>query len=63
MRTVGRIARLVVAAAGAVLCFTRLLSRLLSIILGWVAAGSVAIGLLGFCTLYLPSRFSANRVR
>jgi hypothetical protein len=61
MGTVDRIIRLAVAAVIAILYFTGLISGVLAIVLGIVAAILVLTSIVSFCPLYLPFKFSTNK--
>ncbi len=58
MGTVDRIIRFVFAVAVAVLYFTGVISGILAIILGILAAVFLLTSLVGFCPLYAPFKLS-----
>ena len=54
MGTADRIIRFILAAAVAVLYFTKVISGTLAIILGIIAIIFIVTSLVGFCPLYVP---------
>lgn len=61
MGTVDRVVRIVLALAVALLYFTGVISGTLAVILGIVALILLLTGIVGFCPLYAPFKFSTNR--
>jgi len=61
MGTVDRVVRIILAIVVAVLYFTGQLTGVAAIILGILAVVFVATGVLGFCPLYYPFKFSTNK--
>jgi hypothetical protein len=61
MGPLDRIIRLVIAAAIAVLYFTKVINGTLAIVLGIVAVIFVLTALVGFCPLYFPLKISTKK--